>query len=41
VSSNKNDFCDNKRKLHPILQDEFDKVRLKYAADIAHAKALL
>lgn len=41
VSSNKNDFCDNTRKLHPILQGEFDTVRLKYAADIAHAKALL
>ena len=41
VSSNKNDFCDDTKKLHPILQDEFDTVRLEYAADIAHAKALL
>ncbi|MBD1878197.1 PIN domain-containing protein [Coleofasciculus sp. FACHB-T130] len=41
TSSNTQDYCDSKKKLHLSLQTDFDALGLEYARDIAHAYSLV
>ncbi len=41
TSSNTQDYCDSKKKLHLSLKTDFDALGLEYARDIAHAYSLV